>query len=213
MQRSLKLSLQSLSKKIFASPSWLKASHLMLLCLSLLVAGAQPALAGVLDDLTDGQHVLLMRHADAPGIGDPSGYRLDQCATQRNLGEVGRQQSVLIGRWLTAQGVSTPKIFSSVWCRCVDTARLLALGSVTVEPSLNSFFDDMSLANPQTTALQKFITASLKSYPKQPLILVTHHVNIQALTGRVVSVGDMVLVRVRPDGSHVSHQVFPSPRP
>jgi hypothetical protein len=95
----------------------------------------------------------------------------------------------------------------------VDTGRLLALGSVTVEPSLNSFFDDMSLATSQTASLQRFIIASLKAHPKQPLILVTHHVNIQSLTGRVVSVGDMVLVRVKPDGSHVSHQVFPSPRP
>jgi phosphohistidine phosphatase SixA len=213
MKHYLKLSLQILSKKIFAVPSWLRASYLVLMCLGFLVVGTQPAVAGLLDDLTDGQHVLLMRHADAPGVGDPPGYKLDQCSTQRNLGEVGRQQSVLIGRWLTAQGVSTPKIFSSAWCRCVDTARLLALGAVSVEPSLNSFFDDMSLANQQTTALQRFITASLKAHPKQPLILVTHHVNIQALTGRAVSVGDMVLVRVKPDGSHISHQVFPSPRP
>ena len=213
MQCLLKLLPQSLSKKIVAVPSWLRASSLLLVCLSLLLSGAQPALAGLFEDLTDGQHVLLIRHADAPGVGDPPGYRLDQCSTQRNLGEVGRQQSVLIGRWLAAQGVSTPKIFSSAWCRCKDTARLLALGSVTVEPSLNSFFDDMSLATSQTAALQRFITASLKAYPKQPLILVTHHVNIQSLTGRAVSVGDMVLVRVTPDGSHVSHQVFPSPRP
>lgn len=213
MQCLIKLLPQSLSKKIVAVPSWLRAGSLLLVCLSLLLSGAQPALAGLLEDLTDGQHVLLMRHADAPGVGDPAGYKLDQCATQRNLGEVGRQQSVLIGRWLSSQGVTNPKLFSSAWCRCVDTGRLLALGSVTVEPSLNSFFDDMSLANAQTTALQKFITASLKAHPKQPLILVTHHVNIQSLTGRVVSVGDMVLVRVRPDGSHVSHQVFPSPRP
>jgi phosphohistidine phosphatase SixA len=213
MQRTLTLLRQSLSKKNFVVPTWLRASHLVLLCLSLLATGAQPALAGLLDDLTDGQHVLLMRHADAPGVGDPPGYRLDQCSTQRNLGEVGRQQAVLIGRWLTAQGVRTPKVFSSAWCRCVDTARLLALGAVSVEPSLNSFFDDMRLAKPQTAALQTFIAASLKAHPKQPLILVTHHVNIEALTGRVVSVGDMVLVRVKPDGSHVSHQVFPSPRP
>jgi phosphohistidine phosphatase SixA len=213
MQRFLKLRPQSLSKFIFALSSWLRASSLLLMCFSLLLSGVQPALAGLLDDLTDGQHVLLMRHADAPGVGDPSGYRLDQCSSQRNLGEVGRQQSVLIGRWLTAQGVRTPKIFSSAWCRCQDTARLLALGTVSVESSLNSFFDDMSLANSQNAALQRFITASLKAYPKQPLILVTHHVNIQALTGRAVSVGDMVLVRVKPDGSHVSHQVFPSPRP
>jgi phosphohistidine phosphatase SixA len=200
-------------KKIFVITSWLRASHLMLVCLSLLVAGAQPASAGLLEDLTDGQHALLMRHADAPGVGDPPGYRLDQCATQRNLGEVGKQQSVLIGRWLTAQGVSSPKVFSSAWCRCTDTARLLALGAVSIEPSLNSFFDDMSLAKPQTAALQTFVAASLKAHPKQPLILVTHHVNIEAFTGRVVAVGDMVLVRVKPDGSHVSHQVFPSPRP
>ena len=200
-------------KKIFVIPSLLRASHLMLVCLSLLVAGAQPASAGLLEDLTDGQHALLMRHADAPGVGDPPGYRLDQCATQRNLGEVGKQQSVLIGRWLTAQGVSSPKVFSSAWCRCTDTARLLALGAVSIEPSLNSFFDDMSLAKPQTAALQTFIAVSLKAQPKQPLILVTHHVNIEAFTGRVVAVGDMVLVRVKPDGSHVSHQVFPSPRP
>ena len=213
MQCLLKLLPQPLSKKIVAVPSWLRASSLLLVCLSLLLSGGQPALAGLLEDLTDGQHVLLMRHADAPGVGDPPGYRLDQCSTQRNLGEVGRQQSVLIGRWLAAQGVSTPKIFSSAWCRCVDTAGLLALGSVTVEPSLNSFFDDMSLATSQTASLQRFITASLKAHPKQPLILVTHHVNIQSLTGRAVSVGDMVLVRVKPDGSHVSHQVFPSPRP
>lgn len=213
MQCLLKLLPQSLSKKIVAVPSWLRAGSLLLVCLSLLLSGAQPALAGLLEDLTDGQHVLLMRHADAPGVGDPAGYKLDQCATQRNLGEVGRQQSVLIGRWLSSQGVTNPKLFSSAWCRCVDTGRLLALGSVTVEPSLNSFFDDMSLATSQTASLQRFITASLKAHPKQPLILVTHHVNIQSLTGRVVSVGDMVLVRVRPDGSHVSHQVFPSPRP
>jgi len=192
---------------------WLRVSYIMLVCLSSLVVGAQPASAGLLEDLTDGQHVLLMRHADAPGVGDPPGYRLDQCATQRNLGEVGRQQSALIGRWLTEQGVSNTKIFSSAWCRCTDTARLLAIGAVTVEPSLNSFFDDMSLAKPQTAALQKFIAAGLMSQPKQPLILVTHHVNIEAFTGRIVAVGDMVLVRVNPDGSHASHQVFPSPRP
>jgi hypothetical protein len=89
----------------------------------------------------------------------------------------------------------------------------LAIGAVTVEPSLNSFFDDMSLAKPQTATLQKFIAAGVTSQPKQPLILVTHHVNIEAFTGRIVAVGDMVLVRVNPDGSHASHQVFPSPRP
>ena len=163
MQRTVTLLRQSLSQKIFVVPAWVKASHLVLLCLSLLATGAQPALAGLLDDLTDGQHVLLMRHADAPGVGDPAGYRLDQCSTQRNLGEVGRQQSALVGQWLVGQGVSSAKIFSSAWCRCTDTARLLSLGAATVEPSLNSFFDNMSLAKPQTLALQAFVATSLKT--------------------------------------------------
>ena len=55
-----------------------------------------PALADLAKDLTDGQHVLMMRHADAPGIGDPSGYQLNQCSTQRNLGELGKKESGLI---------------------------------------------------------------------------------------------------------------------
>ena len=89
----------------------------------------------------------------------------------------------------------------------------MSLGSVAVEPSLNSFFDEMSLAKQQTIALQEFVSKRLKTEPKQPLILITHHVNIEAFTGRVVGVGDMVLVRVNAEGSHVSHQLFPSPRP
>ena len=175
--------------------------------------GMQPLHAGFLEELTDGQHVLLVRHADAPGVGDPAGYKLDQCATQRNLGEYGRKQSVEIGRWLREQGLTSARLFSSLWCRCQDTAQLMGFGAVTIEPSLNSFFDEMSRSGQQTLALQGFIAQALKKFSKEPLILVTHHVNIEAFTGRVVAVGDMVLARVRPDGSYLSHQLFPSPRP
>ena len=192
---------------------FIQAATKMVVALSCFMFAANPAHAALVDDLLDGQHVLLMRHADAPGVGDPPGYKLDQCETQRNLGDVGRKQSVEIGRWLVSQGVVNPRLFSSAWCRCLDTARLMSLGSVSVEPSLNSFFDEMSLAKRQTIALQEFVSKRLKTEPKQPLILITHHVNIEAFTGRIVGVGDMVLVRVNADGSHVSHQLFPSPRP
>ena len=167
--------------------------------------------AGLAEELKDGHHVLLMRHADAPGIGDPPGYKLDQCATQRNLGDSGRKQSVLIGNWLRTQGVNVAKVMSSAWCRCLDTARLLNLGSVSVESSLGSFFDDMGLARSQTKEMQKMIATQLTQHQFMPLILVTHHVNIEAFTGKVVNVGDMVLVKVKTDGSYASHQVFPSP--
>ncbi len=186
-------------------------SRLLFLLVLLVFNVSIPCFAGLAQDLQDGQHVLLMRHADAPGIGDPPGYKLDQCATQRNLGDSGRKQSVLIGNWLRSQGVSVAKVMSSAWCRCLDTARLLNLGFVSVESSLGSFFDDMSLAKSQTQAMQKMIATQLTQHQSTPLILVTHHVNIEAFTGKVVNVGDMVLVKVKADGSYASHQLFPSP--
>ena len=170
-----------------------------------------PSLAGLADDLKDGQHVLLIRHADAPGFGDPPGYQLDQCSTQRNLGDAGRAQAVAIGTWLTQRGVLTAKVLSSAWCRCLDTARLMAKGTVLIEKSLGSFYDAMHLEKAQTAEMQKVIAAQLQQNPSTPLILVTHHVNIEAFTSKVVNVGDMVLVKVKPDGTHVSHQIYPGP--
>ena len=75
-----------------------------------------------------------------------------------------------------------------------------------------SFFDNWSLEKQQTRNLEKLIKSKLASPSKTPLILVTHHVNIQAFTGKAVSVGDMVLVKVNQNGQYVSHQYYPSPR-
>jgi hypothetical protein len=173
---------------------------------------AQHATASLVSDLQDGQHVLLMRHADAPGFGDPAGYVISQCATQRNLGTYGKKQSQLIGDWLHNQGIKNAQVFSSPWCRCIDTARLINQGPVKVEPALGSFFDDMSLEKRQTRELEALIKSELAQNPKSPLIFVTHHVNIQAYTGTAVGVGDMVLAKVNKNGQHRSHVVYPSPR-
>jgi Histidine phosphatase superfamily (branch 1) len=76
-----------------------------------------------------GRHVALMRHTDAPGgAGDPPGFRLDDCATQRNLSAKGRADAARIGARLRSEGIAFEKILSSPWCRCMDTARL-AIGS------------------------------------------------------------------------------------
>ena len=182
---------------------------------ALLATNALCAYANLANDLRDGQHVLLMRHADAPGYGDPAGYQLDKCSTQRNLGDKGREQAVIIGQWLSSQGISTAKVISSVWCRCLDTARLLNKGPVTTSPALGSFFDDMSLEKKQTQDLEKLIQAQLNANPTTPLILVTHHVNIQAYTGKVVNVGDMVLVKVDKNGKYpvsYTHLTLPTKR-
>ena len=180
-------------------------------CICLLIA--PQANAALADDLKDGQHVLLMRHADAPGYGDPAGYVIGQCPTQRNLGDYGKKQAKAIGFWLREQGVSKAQIFSSPWCRCSDTAQLLDLGFVRMEASLGSFFDDMSLEKKQTKELERLIKSELDKQSKLPIILVTHHVNIRAFMGKNVSQGDMVLVRVNKNGEYISYVIYPSPKP
>ena len=182
------------------------AMLVIMLCLS------TAAVANLASPMTDGQHILLMRHADAPGFSDPAGHRLDQCSTQRNLGEFGKKQAERTGQWLSQQGIESAKVFSSPWCRCVDTATLLKKGPVIVDPSLGSFFENMGQANQQTERLRQLVQKSLKQFPKTPIIMVSHHVNIEAFTGVVLSSGDMVLVKIGPNGRPISHQVFPGMR-
>ena len=178
------------------------AMLIITLCLS------TAALANLASPMTDGQHILFMRHADAPGFSDPSGYRLDQCSTQRNLGEFGKKQAERTGQWLSQQGIESAKVFSSPWCRCVDTATLLNKGPVVIDKSLGSFFENMGQSNQQTEALRQLVQKSLKQFPKTPIIMVSHHVNIEAFTGVVLGSGDMVLVKIGPSGKPISHQVF-----
>lgn len=172
------------------------------------LATAQSELA---NKLNDGAHILLMRHADAPGYGDPRNYQIGQCATQRNLGDVGRKQAKNTGDWLSSQGITQAKVYSSPWCRCIDTATLLNKGEVKKEMTLGSFFDDMSQAKKQTDELTKFISTERKQFPKTPIIMVTHHVNIQSYVGEVVNSGDMVLVKVDATGKPTSFKLYPSP--
>ena len=168
-----------------------------------------PTVADVTGLLTDGQHVLLMRHADAPGVGDPPGYRLDDCSTQRNLGDKGRREAAQVGAWLAKQSVASALVLSSAWCRCQDTARLLDKGPVKVEKALGSFFGDMSQQRAQNAALTELVRTTLAANPRKPVILVTHHVNIEAYTGKVVGAGDLVMVKVDRAGRPASHTVFP----
>ncbi|HBH38779.1 MAG TPA: histidine phosphatase family protein [Curvibacter sp.] len=150
--------------------------------------------------LAGGAHVLLMRHAEAPGVGDPPGFRLGDCSTQRNLSDAGRAQARAVGRWLRSQGVPRAQVWSSPWCRCLDTARLLDYGAVTVETSLSSFFGDYERGPQQREALQAFV-ARLQEEPSGRLpVLVTHQVVISAYVGGGASSAEMVLVRVDRQG-------------
>ena len=190
----------------------LRPSFLIIICTLLFTqskfATAQSDLAS---KLKDGSHVLLMRHADAPGYGDPKNYQISECSTQRNLGDRGRKQAKNTGDWLSSQGIEQAKVYSSPWCRCIDTATLLNKGAVKKEAALASFFDDMSQAKRQTDELVKLIAVERKQNPNMPIIMVTHHVNIQSYMGMVVNSGDMVLVKVDPTGKPISSKLYPSP--
>ena len=89
-------------------------------------------------------HVALMRHALAPGFGDPAGWRLDECATQRNLNEAGRAQARRVGAEFEKRQLRFDLVLSSAWCRCTETARLVVGRPPEVFSGLNSFFEDRS---------------------------------------------------------------------
>jgi phosphohistidine phosphatase SixA len=141
--------------------------------------------------LRSGTHVAMMRHATAPGTGDPAIFKLGDCSTQRNLSEEGRAQAKRIGARFRANGIATARVFSSQWCRCLETARLLGLGPVEELPLLNSFFADSEQRDPQTRALKEWLAG--QNVP-EPLVLVTHQVNITALTGVYPASGEMVVI-------------------
>lgn len=163
------------------------------------------------DKLKLPNHALLMRHALAPGIGDPAGYSLVDCSTQRNLDAQGRQQAMRTGQWLKRQGIQTAMVLTSPWCRCKDTANLLGYGQPEVEPAIGSFFEASQEAADYTQRLQKRLAQLGPTKGDKALILVTHHVNILDYMGSHVGSGDMVLVQFDAQGKLISAKRYPSP--
>ena len=143
-------------------------------------------------------HFAMLRHALAPGIGDPADFTLGDCSTQRNLSEAGRSQARRIGERFRANGIEQADVYTSQWCRCRDTAELLGLGPVNELPALNSFFRNFERETRQTAELADWLE---KRDPDKPLVLVTHQVNITAMTGIFPDSGELVIVRRDRDGS------------
>ena len=140
--------------------------------------------------------VAIVRHAHAPGTADSESFALGNCATQRNLDARGREQAREIGAAIRAVGAIVDRVLTSQWCRCRDTARLLDLGPVEDLPVLNSFFRKPARSDRQTADLRQFLFGLL---PGETVILVTHYVNIRALTGRGVTSGEVLLLQIGPD--------------
>jgi phosphohistidine phosphatase SixA len=144
-------------------------------------------------------YVLLLRHALAPGVGDPENFRVDDCSTQRNLNDQGRQDARDIGQWIKRREVRILRIESSRWCRAKETAKLLGLGPVRLNKNLDSLFqDEDALNDPQTANIRKRIVSHRNT--SGLLIFVGHFVNISAVVGVGVESGEGVLVRANAQG-------------
>lgn len=167
---------------------------------SLLLAGATSAAAadGLWALLARGGRVVLVRHASTePGLGDPPGFRLGDCATQRNLSEAGRAEARRLGAAFRARGIPVGRVLSSPWCRTLETARL-AFGEAEPWRALESFHYDRSREAEQTAGFRR-----LASEPPDGgnVVLVTHSANIGAWTGIFPAQGEMVILTPRGDGA------------
>ncbi|MBY5938345.1 histidine phosphatase family protein [Marinobacter hydrocarbonoclasticus] len=130
--------------------------------------------------LREGRAVLMLRHALAPGTGDPVGFVLGDCSTQRNLNDTGREQSRAWKAFLAEHGIDEARVFSSQWCRCLETAQEMNVGPVTEWPALNSFFRNRGDGPQQTRETINLVNAL---GPGMPVVMVSHQVNVTALTG------------------------------
>ena len=134
--------------------------------------------------------ILFLRHALAPGNGDPAHFSLDNCLSQRNLNFVGRQQATKIGELFREHGFVFERIYSSQWCRCRETAKLLDIGPVVDLPGLNSFYQGI-VPREKTLADLRMVISNLPGDGGVTL-MVTHFVTISAITGIDVASGEAV---------------------
>lgn len=169
-------------------------SRVGILALALLILPAQAQAADELWALLkSGGQVVVMRHASTDQTaGDRDTMRLEDCSTQRNLSPAGRDEARRIGSAFKARGIAVDDVRSSLWCRCLDTAAL-AFGAVKPWLPLNSFFRDRDREAGQTGAVRELVSR----HRGGTLVLVTHQVNITALTGLHPAEGEMIVLTPR----------------
>lgn len=181
--------------------------RVLALLLSLAVPGFALADEALWALLAKGGQVLMIRHGlTTPGVGDPPGFRLEDCATQRNLSEEGRAEARKLGEALKARGVPVGEVLASPWCRCVETARLAFGRSRTWDALANVF------GRPQNVAAQlKSLRPRVAAHRgKDNLVLVTHGSTTAALTGVSPATGEIVVLTPGgTDGFRVAGRLIP----
>jgi len=185
-------------QKTGALPAMRNAVTACLVSLMLLGAAQSASAQDALDAARAADSHILMRHAIAPGTGDPAAFRLGDCSTQRNLSDEGRAQARRIGDRLREAGVAIDLVLASQWCRSTETAEFLGFGPVMAAPELNSFFADRGKGAAQTDALKARL-AELDAAGRKAAV-VSHQVNITALTGIYPASGEIVVIALGEDG-------------
>lgn len=173
-----------------------------------LLLGTSVVQANDLSMLHEPGTALLIRHAIAPGVGDPSGFILEACETQRNLSEQGRQQAQQIGEKLQSAEVNQAYIYSSRWCRCLETASMLDIGKVNALPALDSFFRSPYFTS-KTTQTEQWRAHLMETRQQTPRIYITHQVNLSALLGGFTQPGEGFVVRINKAGNIEKIADFP----
>ncbi len=141
--------------------------------------------------LNEGKKIVFIRHALAPGNGDPNNFDIKDCSTQRNLNDEGRAQSKRIGNFFEKNNIKIDTVLSSEWCRCKDTAKI-AFGKFETFSALNSFYETRFSKNKskQMKDLREYIS---KWESDSNLIIVTHYVVILDILDRGTSSGEMII--------------------
>jgi len=171
----------------------------------LLVALLAP-LASTADDalwalLKKGGQVVLVRHgATGPGVGDPPGFSLHDCKTQRNLSDAGRKEAQRLGAAFRAHGIPVARVLSSPWCRCQETARL-AFGGARSDSTLSNLYGRGEESGRQQAAFRKLLASAPKP-GNGNLVLVTHGSTTMAFTGESPATAELVIVTPEGGGQY-----------
>jgi len=145
----------------------------------------------LMNQLLDGNKLIFIRHAYAPGNGDPNNFNLNDCSTQRNLSEEGRKQAQKIGEFFTNNNIEIKKIFSSEWCRCKETAEIAFLNYST-KNFLNSFYN-LKYAKNKTKQIKKLNDYVSQFKSSENIVFVTHYVLILEVLNYAPSSGEIVV--------------------
>lgn len=156
--------------------------------------------------LQKGEAVAVLRHAIAPDTNETSFFEPERCENERNLSKEGRDQATKIGETFRKNGISKAAVYSSSFCRCIDTGKLFNYGAVSNLPEINSYFADRSKGPAQLKALQTWIKKAIAE-KSGPNILVTHGLNTSDLTSGFAEQGDVMIVGIE-DGKLVTMLQF-----